>query len=121
MEDYIEEALTAGYVRPSTSPAAAGFFSSEKDGGLRPCIDYRGLNSITVPYPYPLPLVPAALEQLQGVRVFTKLNLHSAYNLIRIREGDEWKTAFHLHTDTMSIWSCFMDFPMPAVFQSLIN
>ncbi|KAK3539822.1 hypothetical protein QTP70_013335 [Hemibagrus guttatus] len=67
----------------------------KKDGGLRPCIDYRGLNAITVCYPYPLPLVLASLEQLQGVRIFTKLDLRSVYNLVRIKEGDEWKTAFH--------------------------
>ncbi|KAK3556911.1 hypothetical protein QTP70_022410 [Hemibagrus guttatus] len=96
MEEYIETALKAGHIRPSTSPAAAGFFFvGKKDGGLRPCIDYRGLNAITVPYPYPLPLVSAALEQLRGVRMFTKLDLRSAYNLVRIRKGDEWKTAFH--------------------------
>ncbi|KAK3572897.1 hypothetical protein QTP86_010584 [Hemibagrus guttatus] len=96
MEEYIETALSAGHIQPSTSPAAAGFFFvGKKDGGLRPCIDYRGLNAITVPYPYPLPLVPAALEQLRGARFFTKLDLRSAYNLVQIREGDEWKTAFH--------------------------
>ncbi|KAK3563471.1 hypothetical protein QTP86_030077 [Hemibagrus guttatus] len=96
MEEYIETALAAGHIRPSTSSAAASFFfMGKKDGGLRPCIDYRGLNAITVPYPYPLPLVPAALEQLRGARIFTKLDLRSAYNLVRIRKGDEWKTAFH--------------------------
>ncbi|KAK3543051.1 hypothetical protein QTP70_010558 [Hemibagrus guttatus] len=96
MEEYIETALAAGHIRPSTSPAAAGFFSvGKKDGGLCPCIDYRGLNTITVPYPYPLPLVPAVLEQLRGARMFTKLDLRSAYNLVRIHKGDEWKTAFH--------------------------
>ncbi|KAK3551050.1 hypothetical protein QTP70_011508 [Hemibagrus guttatus] len=90
MEDYIEGALAAGHIRLSTSPAATGFFFIEKkDGGLRPCIDYWGLNAITVRYPYPLPLVPAALEQLRGARVFTKLDLRSAYNLVRIRKGDE--------------------------------
>ncbi|KAK3521087.1 hypothetical protein QTP86_013380 [Hemibagrus guttatus] len=52
MEEYIETALAAGHNRPSTSPAAAGFFfAGKKDGGLRPCIDYRGLNAITVPFP----------------------------------------------------------------------
>lgn len=61
---------------------------------MRPCIDYRALNNITVKFRYPLPLVPAALEQLRGAAVFTKLDLRSTYNLIRIREGDEWKTAF---------------------------
>ncbi|KAK3552407.1 hypothetical protein QTP86_011635 [Hemibagrus guttatus] len=75
------------HIRPSTSPAAAGFFFvGKKDGGLRPCIDYRGLNAVTVRYPYPLPLVPAALEQLRGARVFTKLDLRRAYNLALINE-----------------------------------
>ncbi|KAK3545988.1 hypothetical protein QTP70_018944 [Hemibagrus guttatus] len=123
MEEYIETALDAGHIRPSTSPTAAGsFFVGKKDGGLRPCIDYRGLNAITVRYPYPLPLVPAALEQLRGARVFTKLDLRSAYNLVRIREGDEWKTAFH--TTSGHYEYCVMPFGLtnaPAVFQALIN
>ncbi|KAK3566681.1 hypothetical protein QTP86_003194 [Hemibagrus guttatus] len=123
MEEYIETSLAAGHIRPSTSPAAAGFFFvGKKDGGLRPCIDYRGLNAVTVRYPYPLPLVPAALEQLRGARVFTKLDLHSAYNLVRIREGDEWKTAFH--TTHGHYEYCVMPFGLtntPAIFQALIN
>ncbi|KAK3505726.1 hypothetical protein QTP70_020347 [Hemibagrus guttatus] len=123
MEDYIEGALAAGHIRPSTSLAATGFFFVEKkDGRLRPCIDYRGLNAITVRYPYPLPLVPAALEQLRGARVFTKLDLQSAYNLVHIREGDEWKTAFH--TIHGHYEYCVMPFGLtnaPAVFQALIN
>ncbi len=95
MEDYIREALQQGFIQPSTSPAASSFFFvGKKDGGLRPCIDYRMLNSQTVKLPYPLPLVPAALEELRGARIFSKLDLRSAYNLVRIREDDEWKTAF---------------------------
>ncbi|KAK3506431.1 hypothetical protein QTP70_002157 [Hemibagrus guttatus] len=95
MEEYINVALSQGYIRPSTSPAASSFFFvAKKDGGLRPCIDYRALNKITVKFRYPLPLVPSALEHLRGATVLTKLDLRSAYNLIRIREGDEWKTAF---------------------------
>ncbi|KAK3548962.1 hypothetical protein QTP70_022660 [Hemibagrus guttatus] len=67
MEDYIETALAAGHMQPSMSPAATRFFFvGKRDGGLRPCIDYRGLNAITVRYPYSLPLVPTALEQLRG-------------------------------------------------------
>ncbi|KAK3561109.1 hypothetical protein QTP86_028317, partial [Hemibagrus guttatus] len=69
MEEYIKEALAQGYIHLSTSPAASSFFFvAKKDGGLWPCIDYRALNRITVKF--------------------------SAYNLIWIREGDEWKTAF---------------------------
>ncbi len=67
MEEYIKEALNQGYIRPSSSPVASSFFFvGKKDGGLRPCIDYRALNSQTVKLPYPLPLVPAALEELRG-------------------------------------------------------
>lgn len=121
MEKYIEEALSYGFIRPSTSPAAAGFFFVEKkDGG--PCIDYRGLNTVTVKYRYPLPLVPSALEQLREARIYTKLDLRSAYNLIRIREGDEWKTAFittrgHYEYQVMPYGLA----NSPAVFQSFIN
>ncbi|KAK3528917.1 hypothetical protein QTP70_012864 [Hemibagrus guttatus] len=123
MEDYIEAALAAGHIRPSTSPVAAGFFFvGKKDGGLRLCIDYRGLNAITIRYPYPLPLVPAALEQLRGARVFSKLDLRSAYNLVRIRKRDEWKTAFH--TTHGHYKYRVMPFGLantPVVFQALIN
>ncbi len=69
------------------------FLREKERWGLRPCIDYRGLNENTVKFRYPLPLVPAALEQLRQAKYYTKLDLRNAYNLIRIREGDEWKTA----------------------------
>ncbi|KAI4895533.1 hypothetical protein NFI96_032704, partial [Prochilodus magdalenae] len=87
-EEYIWEALANGFIQPSTSPAGAGFFFvGKKDGTLGPCIDYRGLNAITVKDRYPL-------LTLQQVAIFTKLDLCSASNLIRIRQGDEWKMAF---------------------------
>uniref|UniRef100_A0A3B1KLG0 ribonuclease H n=1 Tax=Astyanax mexicanus TaxID=7994 RepID=A0A3B1KLG0_ASTMX len=123
MEDYIQEALNQGFIRPSTSPASASmFFVEKKDGGLRPCVDYRGLNEITKKFRYPLPLVPAALEQLRGARYFTKLDLRSAYNLIRIKEGDEWKTAFS--TNSGHYEYLVMSYGLvnaPSVFQSFIN
>lgn len=76
MEDYIQEALKQCYIVPSTSlPSAGFFFIKKKGGGLQPCIDYWGLNNITLKYPYPLPLVPSALEQLQSAKIFTKLDL----------------------------------------------
>lgn len=95
MEEYINEALHQGFICPSNSPAASSFFFvSKNNGGLRPCMDYRTLNSQTVKYPYPLPLVPAVLEECRGAHIFTKLDLRSAYNLIRIRPGGKWKTTF---------------------------
>lgn len=122
MEEYIEEALSSGFIRSSTSPAAAGFFVEKKDGRLRPCIDYRGLNNVTLKFRYPLPLVPSALEQLREATIYTKLDLRSAYNLIRIKEGDEWKTAFlttrgHYEYQVMPYGLA----NSPAVFQSFIN
>lgn len=96
MESYIHNSLAAGLIRPSTSPVGVGFFFvAKKDGWLRPCIDYRGLNNITVKNKYPLPLMNSAFELLHGATVFTKLDLHNAYHLVRIRQGDELKMAFN--------------------------
>ncbi|KAL0152743.1 hypothetical protein M9458_052466, partial [Cirrhinus mrigala] len=92
--EYIMEALQQGFIQPTSPAALSLFFVGKKDGGLCPCIDYRQLNSQIIQRPYPLPLVPASLEELHGARVFSKLDLRSAYNLIRIQAGDEWKTAF---------------------------
>jgi hypothetical protein len=61
----------------------------KKEGGLRLCIDYRGLNSLIVGYWYPLPLIAMAIESFHRARFFTKLDLRSAYNLVDILEGDE--------------------------------
>lgn len=119
MEKYISDSLVAKIIRPSSSPAGAGFFFVEKDGSLHPCIDYRGLNSITVKNTYPLPLMFSAFKCLQGVYFFTKLDLRNAYHLVRIREGVEWKTAFN-NFDTLNIlFFCFLN--APAVFQALVN
>ncbi|KAJ1586938.1 hypothetical protein NDA15_000185 [Ustilago hordei] len=69
-------------------------FIPKKDGGLRLCVDYRGLNEITVKNRAPLPLIEEQLFLLRKARIYTKLDLRAAYNLIRIAKGDEWKTAF---------------------------
>ncbi len=123
MEKYISDSLAAKIIRPSSSPAGAGFFFVEKkDGSLRPCIDYRGLNSITVKNTYSLPLMSSAFESLQGASFFTKLDLRNAYYLVRIREGDEWKTAFN--TPRGHFEYLVMPFGLskaPAVYQALVK
>ncbi|KAI2657212.1 Transposon Tf2-9 polyprotein [Labeo rohita] len=123
MKKYLSESLAAGLIRPSFSPAgAAYFFVKKKDGSLRPCIDYRGLNDITIKNGYPLPLMSTAFEVLQGAKFFTKLDLRNAYHLVRIREGDEWKTAFN--TPTGHFEYLVLPFGLsnaPAIFQALVN
>uniref|UniRef100_A0A674NB00 CCHC-type domain-containing protein n=1 Tax=Takifugu rubripes TaxID=31033 RepID=A0A674NB00_TAKRU len=70
MRNYITESLASGIIRPSSSPLAAGFFFvAKKDGGLRPCIDFRKLNNITVKNKYPLPLMSSTFEPLTHARV----------------------------------------------------
>ncbi|KAM5126258.1 LOW QUALITY PROTEIN: uncharacterized protein ACMZJ9_021553 [Mantella aurantiaca] len=96
MFEYIHENLKKGLIRSSTSPTGASFFFVEKkDGSLRPCIDYRRLDQITVKNKYTLPLIEDLFNQVIGTQVFSKLDLRGAYNLVRIRQRDEWKTAFN--------------------------
>ena len=123
MEKYIGESLPAGLIHPSSSLAGAGFFFvRKKDGSLRPCIDYRGLNDITVKNRFPIPLISSAFNALQKAQFFTKLDLRIAYHLVRIKEGDEWKTAFNKprgHYEYL-----VMPFGLkkvPTVFQALVH
>ena len=92
---YIEEQVIKGFMRPSQSSAASPMiFVKKKDTDeLRPCVDYRKLNEITVKDRGPLPLINETLDRLQKAKIYTKLDLQNAYNSIRIKEGDEWKTA----------------------------
>ena len=123
MDRYLTECLAEGLIHPSRSPVAAGFFFVKKKGGdLRPCIDFRGLNNITTRNQYPLPLMSTNLEPLLQANIFTKLDLRNAYHLVRIREGDEWKTAFK--TPRGHYEYLVMPFGLtnaPGVFQEMMN
>src|SRR5690606_19053446 len=94
----------------------------KKDGTLRLCVDYRALNKITVKDRCPLPLINETMDQLKEATIFTKLDLKGAYNLIRIKEGDEWKTAFRTRYGHFEY--LVMPFGLtnaPATFQAFIN
>ncbi|SOV07450.1 uncharacterized protein UDID_18908 [Ustilago sp. UG-2017a] len=120
---YLDENLEKGFIRPSKSPARSPvLFVPKKDGGLRLCVDYRGLNEITVKNRAPLPLIEEQLFLLRKARIYTKLDLRAAYNLIWIAKGDEWKTAFGTQLGLYEY--LVMPFGLanaPAHFQSFIN
>ena len=90
LKTYIKTNLANGFIRPSKSPAGAPiFFDRKPDGSLRLCVDYRGLNNITIKNRYPLPLIGESLDWLGRARRFTQLDLTNAYYWMRICEGDE--------------------------------
>lgn len=88
LKEWIKENLQKGFIRPSSSPAASPvLFVKKPDGGLRFCVDYRALNAFTVKDRYPLPLTKETLNNLKGMKYFTKLNIVSAFNKCNLRYG----------------------------------
>ena len=91
----LAEMLPSGKIRRSRSATAAPvLFVRKRNGSLRMCVDYRALNKLTTPNRYPLPRIDDLQEKVKGSKWFTRLDLKNGYNLIRIKPGDEWKTAF---------------------------
>ena len=91
----VQGLLAKGFIRPSTSPFGAPvLFVAKKDGTLRMCVDYRGLNNVTVHNKYPLPRIDEMLDRLQGAKVFSSLDLAAGYHQLGLRESDVPKTAF---------------------------
>ena len=123
LREYLNDAIAKGWIRPSRSPAGAPIlFVPKKGGQLRLCVDYRALNRITRKNRAPLPLIGEILDRLSKAKIYTKLDLRDAYHRIRIKLGDEWKTAFRCRYGHFEY--CVMPFGLanaPATFQSFIN
>ena len=91
----LEELLSKGFIRPSTSPwGAPVLFVKKKDGSLQLCIDYRKLNWATIRNQYPLPRIDELFDQLHGSLVYSKIDLRSGYHQLRVPVNDVSKTAF---------------------------
>ena len=94
LQKYLKEHLFKGFIRASSSPAAFSvIFVKKPEGDLRLCVDYRGLNNLTVKNRYPLPLIRETLNLLASSVIFIKLDIIAAFNKLRMAEGEEWKTA----------------------------
>ena len=123
LREFIDEHVRIGYIRPSNSPHGAPvLFVRKKDGSLRLCVDFRGLNKISKKDRYPLPLISDLLNTAGKARVYTTIDLRHAFHLVRVAEGDEWKTAFRTRYGS-SEW-LVMPFGLtngPATFQRFMN
>jgi len=113
-----------GKIRRSTSPAGSPILCVPKPHGrgLCLCVDYRALNKITIPNRYPLPLTQELQDRVRGAQWFTKMDLKNGFHLIRVKEGDEWKTAFRTRYGLFEFQ--VMPFGLtnaPSTFQDMMN
>ncbi|MBW0519458.1 hypothetical protein O181_059173 [Austropuccinia psidii MF-1] len=120
---YILENVEKSFIWPSSSSTGAPvLFVKKKDGGFRLCVVYRKLNAVTRKNKYPVPPMNQLLNVFNGSSMFSKIYLRGAYNLCRIKEGNENLTCFR--TKYRSLKYLVMPFGLtnaPASFQNLVN
>nr|GEX26970.1 putative reverse transcriptase domain-containing protein [Tanacetum cinerariifolium] len=121
--EQLHELSEKGFIRPSSSPwGAPVLFFKKKDGSFRMCIDYRELNKLTVKNRYPLPRIDDLFDQLQGSSIYSKIDLRSGYDQLRVRERDIPKMAFRTRYGHCEFQ--VMPFGLtnaPALFMDLMN
>jgi len=123
VQNFVEDQLRKGYIRPLKLPQTSPvFFVGKKDGGKRMVIDYRNLNDQTVKNNYLLPLITELIDNMGSKKVFTKMDLRWGFNNMRIKEGDEWKGAFTTHVESFEPTVMFFGMTnSPATFQAMMN
>jgi len=123
VREFIKEQLRKGYIWLSKSPQTAlVFFVGKKDGKKRMVQDYQYLNEWTIKNNYLLPLISDVLENMGTKRIFTKMDLRSGYNNVKIKEGDEWKAAFTMPEGSFEPTVMFFGLTNSlATFQAMMN
>ncbi|GKE48959.1 putative reverse transcriptase domain-containing protein [Tanacetum coccineum] len=123
LSEQLKELSDKGFIGHSFSPwGAPVLFVKKKDGSFRMCIDYRELNKLTVKNRYPLPRIDDLFDHLQGLSVYSKIDLRLGYHHLRVREEDIPKTAFRTRYGHYEFQ--VMPFGLtnaPAVFMNLMN
>jgi len=123
IQQFIQDHLQKGYIRPSKSPQTSPvFFVGKKNGGKRMVMDYRRLNKQMVKNNYPLPLITNLVDSMGNKKLFTKMDLRWGYNNVHIKKGDEWKAAFTTHVGLFKPVVMFFEMTnSPATFQGMMN
>jgi len=123
VQNFVNDQLRKGYIRPLKSPQTSPvFFVSKKNRSKRMVMDYCSLNKQTVKNNYLLLLITDLIDNIGSKKVFTKMDLQWGFNNVRIKEGDEWKGAFTMHIGLFEPTIMFFGITnSSATFQAMMN